>query len=131
MTRIDNAEHRAVYHLVSTGQMTPWIVGMYRRQLGALAAAGAITRDAEGAYHARPLSEAPVRRTTPPPKSTPAPVAAPAEVHPPMGTLVCKVPQEWIDILDAMGPTRSEAARTMLGRALASGSGARLRKTAG
>jgi hypothetical protein len=45
-----------------------------------------------------------------------------------MGTLVVRVPQEWLDLLDSMGPDRSAALRTVLGRALASASGARMRK---
>jgi hypothetical protein len=69
--------------------------------LEALVASGALAKHADGTYA---VSEPP-----------PAPDA--------MVTLVCRIPQAWLDTLDAMGPTRSEAARRMLGKALAQGSG--------
>ncbi len=47
-----------------------------------------------------------------------------------METIVAKVPEEWIVLLDQMGPSRSEAIRRLLGKALASASGQR-KKAAG
>jgi hypothetical protein len=51
--------------------------------------------------------------TTPPPASVPA--------HESMTTLTVRVPQEYLDLLDAIGPTRSDALRGILKRATGSG----------
>lgn len=130
MARIDNVEHRAVYHLVSTGQMTVHVVPLYKRQLNHLADMGVIRRREDGAYEVID-GDAVKGASTPPPKRPSAPPAAPEPKAEPMGTLVARVPQAWIDLLDSMGPTRSEAARVLLGKALAHASGARLRKAQG
>jgi hypothetical protein len=106
--RIDNPEHRAVYHLVSSGQMHPHVVPLYRRQLSHLADAGVIKRTPEGAYEIIP-GDALTPSSPPPP---------PAEE---MVTVSVRVPVAVAQALEAMGPTRSEAARAILGRALGSG----------
>ncbi len=139
---------RAVYDLAEAGALDAAHAVLYPRPIGKLVRAGLIERTEVMAEDGRPVTvfravRAPTD-TRPPRSLTPASVAPvaiartiPAPPPPvstpapdPMGTLVCRVPQAWIDTLDAMGfESRSEAARIMLGKALASGSGARLRKT--
>lgn len=77
---------------------------LYRRELGALRAAGIVRVDEAGVYRdaAAPTTR---QRSAPPP--------------PPMLTLVVRVPQDAIAALDALGPTRSEAARAVLAAGLA------------
>lgn len=112
---------RAVYDLADAGALDASHALLYARPIGRLARAGLLTKDAEtGAYRAvRAASD-----TRPPSRGSVIP-AAPPEPKPVLGTLVCRVPEEWLEVLDAMGPSRSEAARVMLGRALANASGAR------
>lgn len=116
--------------------MTTHVVPLYKRQLNHLAELGVVQRREDGAYVViagdalqDPSTPPPKRPSAPPPKSSPPP--APEPKAEPMGTLVARVPQAWIDLLDSMGPTRSEAARVLLGKALAHASGARLRKAQG
>lgn len=105
---------RAVYHLVEAGGVGPTHAALYRRQLGALARVGLVTRADDGAYRVVPASVPP-----------PAP-EAPGQSRP-WATLVVRVPQAWIDVLDDKGPSRSEALRAVLGKALASQSGSHRR----
>jgi len=106
---------RAVYDLVSRGGVDASHAALYRRQLGALARAGLVARNADGSYAAVP--------SQPVTLMPPAPPAAPAA--PPMVTLVCRVPAEVVASLDATaaasGRTRSDAARDALARGLGSG----------
>ncbi len=120
---------RAVYALAEAGALDASHAVLYARPIGKLARAGLLTRAADGAYLAvRAATDTrPPRATIAPPASV-ALIAPKAPPAPPMGTLVVRVPQEWLDVLDAMGPDRSTALRTVLGRALASASGSRMRK---
>lgn len=127
---------RAVYDLAEAGALDAAHAVLYPRPIGKLARAGLLERvevDGVLVYRAvrAPTDTRPARTTIAPPTVTQAPPAPPPAPAPdPMGTLVCRVPQAWIDTLDAMGfESRSEAARIMLGKALANASGARLRKT--
>jgi len=111
---------RAVYELVDSGAIGAAHAALYRRPLAELANAGLVRRLDDGAYVAiraagdkRP-SVAPARASAPPP-----PKATPLE------TLVVRVPPEWLAALDAIGPNRSEAARAIIGKALARASGTR------
>lgn len=110
---------RAVYELIESGRFTAAHAALYRRPVAALANAGLVRRTEDGAYvpvhavtHAQTIP-------SPPPESKPA--------SEPSGTLVVRVPQRILDALDAIGPTRSEATRSVLNRALGSG----LRKAVG
>jgi hypothetical protein len=115
---------RAVYHLVEAGQVNPATAGLYRRELRALAAHGLVTRAEDGGFAAVLVQGEPRPKTAPPPS---APPLVPPRPRPePMATMVVRVPQEWLDLLDARGPDRSTALREVLGRALAAGSGTRL-----
>jgi hypothetical protein len=128
---------RAVYHLVEAGRVTVYTCGMYRRELRALAEHGLVQRTDDGGWAPILVQGQPAPKTTPPPRDVAIDVALPPvrqptmlpsapPVHgPPMNTLVARVPQEWLDVLDAMGPTRSEALRAVLGKALAARSGSR------
>jgi len=114
---------RAVYELADIGALGPAQAPLYARSIGKLARAGLLRRREDGTFEA-------VRAATdkrPRPASVPPPALAGvpplALKSPPMETLVCKIPAEWMDVLDAMGPNRSEAARVVLGRALKHASG--------
>lgn len=123
---------RAVYHLVEAGQVTPTTAGLYRRELRALGAHGLVTRTEDGGFAAVLVQGEPRPKSTPPPSAPPSrPYHEPPRAvrSAPMSTLVARVPQEWLDLLDARGPDRSTALREVLGRALAAGSG--IRKAAG
>jgi len=125
---------RAVYELAEVGALDASHAALYARPIGKLARAGLLTRTPEGAYVAvraatdtRPprASIAPARVTqTPPP-----PVAPIVPKAPSMYPVQARIPAEWVEVIDAMGPDRSTTLRALLGRALANGSGARLRKT--
>lgn len=119
---------RAVYELAEVGALDASHAVLYARPIGKLARAGLLSRAADGSYLAvRARTDTRPPRSTMVPGSTfPVPQSV-APTPPPMGTLVVRVPQEWLDMLDAMGPDRSTALRTVLGRALASGSGMRPR----
>jgi hypothetical protein len=121
--RLGPAE-RAVYELVERGAIDAAHAGLYRRPLLALARAGLVRRDDDGAYTAV-QAKGDKRASTPPP-AAPVSVPPPPEA-PPMQTLVVRVPVAMLEALDAMGPTRSEAARLVLARALAARSGQRMR----
>ncbi len=116
---------RAVYELAEVGALDASHAALYARPIGKLARAGLLTRTPDGAYQA-------VRAATDtrPPRTTIAPAAviqAPPKA-PSMYPVQARIPQEWVDAIDAMGPDRSTTLRALLGRALANGSGAR-RKT--
>jgi hypothetical protein len=119
--RLGPAE-RAVYDLVERGAIDASHAGLYRRPLAALARVGLVRRLDSGAYQAiRAASD-----TRPPPASETPPARAPSEPpastrEPPMQTLVVRVPVELLEVLDTLGPNRSEAARAVLRRALGSG----------
>lgn len=121
---------RAVYDLAEAGALDASHAVLYARSIGKLGRAGLLTKDDAGVYRAvRAASDTrPPKPGTMPPPAPQKPVAPAAPPAPPMGTLVVRVPQDWLDILDAMGPDRSTALRTVLGRALAAGSGSRMRK---
>ncbi len=128
MTTLSELE-RAVYALADAGAIDARTAPLYQRALGRLAALKLITRHEDGTYRA--VRAATDRRPTLPPalpreepKSEPPPAAEPVE---PQGVLVVRVPQAWLDALDARGESRSAATREILGRALASGSGSRRR----
>jgi hypothetical protein len=113
---------RAVYELVDAGAIGPQHAALYRRPLAELMAAGCVRRLESGAYESvraatdkRPSSAPPARSTQPPPEPKPEPLE----------TLVVRVPPAWHAALEAIGPSKSEAARAILGRALARGSGTR------
>ncbi len=119
--RLGPAE-RAVYELAERGAIGAAHAALYRRPLSALARAGLVRRLDSGAYEAirapsdtrpPPASEPPARTSTPPPPALPRPE--------PMQTLVVRVPTELLEVLDSIGPNRSEAARAVLKRALGSG----------
>ena len=123
---------RAVYELAEVGALDASHAALYARPIGKLARAGLLTRTPEGAYQAvraatdtRPprttIAPAAVSQTPPPPRLPVAPKA------PSMYPVQARVPQEWVDLIDAMGPDRSTTLRTLIGRALANGSGARRR----
>ncbi len=101
---------RAVYALIERGGIDAAHAALYRRQLSGLARAGLITRDEQGGYHAVPS-----KGSTP--GSIPAP---PVRREPPMGTLICRVPQAVLQAIDSLGPTRSDGARELLARGIAS-----------
>lgn len=123
---------RVVYDLAEAGALDAAHAVLYPRPIGKLARAGLLHRREDGSYEAiRAQSD-----TRPPPRAserppavlaTPTPKAPPAPKPDPMGTLVVRVPAEWLDVLDAMGPDRSQALRAVLGRALAAKSGERKR----
>lgn len=117
---------RAVYELAEAGALDASHAALYARPIGKLARAGLLTRAADGSYLAvRAATDTrPARPGTVPPPAPTKPAA------PPMETIVAKVPAEWIDVLDAQGTSRSEAIRALLGKALAHGSHARLKKAA-
>lgn len=115
---------RAVYELVDRGAIDAAHAGLYRRSLLRLANRGLIRRLESGAYASvraetdtRP-AHAPTIPAPPPPTVAPPSSAPEAE---PMATLVVRVPQHIIDTLDAIGPSRSKAARAVIARALGSG----------
>jgi len=117
---------RAVYELAEHGALDAAHAALYRRPISALARMGLLTRTEDGGYEAvraatdkRPtLAPTSARRTSePPPPSTPKPE--------PLETLVVRVPPAWLEALEAQGPNKSEAARQILGRALAAKSGSR------
>jgi len=88
---------RAVYDLIRGKTLeTPALKALYGRQVRALASAGLVKLSSESGQFelTKPAEEAPA-----------------AEV---MGTLTVRVPQEMLDTLDEMGPTRSDAARLIL-----------------
>jgi hypothetical protein len=117
---------RAVYDLADAGALDAAHAPLYARAIGRLAARGLITRDEHGVYRAvRAATDTrpPRAATVPPPK----PSEPPTEESEPVGILVVRVPQSWLDVLDARGPSRSAATRAILGRALAAGSGQRKR----
>jgi len=117
--RLGPAE-RAVYELAERGAIGAAHAALYRRPLAALARAGLVRRLDSGAYEA---IRAPSDTRPPPPASEPpqAPSVPPAPRVEPMQTLVVRVPVELLEVLDALGPNRSEAARAVLRRALGSG----------
>lgn len=117
--RLGPAE-RAVYELVERGAIDAAHAGLYRRPLLALARAGLVRREDDGAYTA-------IQAKTDKRASTPPPAAPPPPASEPMQTLVVRVPAAMLEALDAIGPTRSEAARVVLARALAARSGQRIR----
>jgi hypothetical protein len=110
---------RAVYHLAERGGLDAAHAALYRRQLSNLARHGLVTRMPDGAYLVVPS------RTHMPSEPPPAPS------EPPMATLVVRVPQAWLDELDAHGPTRSEALRAVLGPAVKSLAGKSGQRKAG
>jgi hypothetical protein len=124
---------RAVYELAEVGALDAAHAVLYARPIGKLARAGLLTKTLEGVYEAvRAATDTrPPRATIAPRPVSMAPAAKtePAPPPAPMETIVAKVPAEWVPVLDAMGPSRSEAIRRLLGKALMSASGARLRKT--
>lgn len=117
---------RAVYELVERGAIDAAHAGLYRRNLLALARHGLVRRLDNGSYAA-------IRAATDTrPPEAPAPVTTVSSVPPPpeveaLVTLVVRVPQEVIDMLDAIGPSRSKAARAIFARTLGSG----MRKASG
>jgi hypothetical protein len=101
---------RAVYDMAEAGILDTTRARLYPRPIGKLERAGLLRRSADGQRW-----EAVRTGTMPPPAETPDPLVS----------LVTRVPQSWVDTLDAMGPTRSEAARMVIGKGLAAGSGLR------
>lgn len=127
---------RAVYDLVDAGAVDAKHTPLYARTIGRLVARGLVVRGPDGSVRAvRAATDTrPPRMSVPPiPREEPAPSVpppAPRPSEPPaerQGILVVRVPQSWLDALDARGESRSAAVRTILGRALAAGSGQRRR----
>ena len=98
---------RAVYDMAEAGILDAVRARLYTRPIGKLERAGLLAPRKGGGW------EAVKTGTMPPPAVDP------------LVSLVTRVPQSWVDTLDAMGPNRSEAARTVLGKGLAAGSGLR------
>lgn len=117
LTRAD----RAVYALIERGGIDAAHAALYRREITKLGKARLVQKGADGVYT--------VIASKSPSTAPPAPIPSAKTA-----ALVVRVPQEWIDLLDARGPTRSLAAREFLGDALAraanAGSGTRERITA-
>jgi hypothetical protein len=103
---------RLVYEMIGKGQIDRRHGVLYRRQLIALSNAGLVRLGPSGIYEHTPREELPT-----------SPEAVP------MGTLTVRVPQDVLDALDAIGPSRSDAARIVLGRGLAGMSGVSKRRT--
>jgi hypothetical protein len=134
---------RVVYDLAEAGALDAAHAVLYPRPIGRLVRAGLLVRDEHGGYRAvRAATDTrpPPARVTPPPfeQARLGPVGVPARApstpppaprEAPLVTLVVRVPQEWVDTLDGMGPDRSTAARALLRRALSSASGTRQRVT--
>ena len=120
---------RVVYDLAEAGALDAAHAILYPRPIGRLARAGLLRRREDGSYEAvrAKTDTRPPRASVAPPAPASVPPPAPVDVDP-MAPLVVRVPQSWIDTLDAMGPDRSQALRRVLGRALAAVSGSRLRK---
>ena len=93
---------RPGYDLAAVGALTPARARLYPRPVGKLMRAGLLERARDGSL--RPSSHPPA-----------APDAPKVE---PMATLVVRVPQAWIDTLDAQGEDRSTAAREALAKGL-------------
>lgn len=112
-TKLGRAES-AVYHLIRTGNMDPIaLAALYPRELRALAAAGLVRREVNGAYVPTGSGEQPA-----------------LQVPEPMQTVTARISAEDAAALDALGyETRSEAIRAVLHRGLEvlSGSSARRR----
>lgn len=100
---------RAVYDLAAADRLTAAHSRLYARPIGKLARAGLLRRKPDGGYEA-------VKGDALQPEAAPAPT---------MVAIWSRVPEEWLPALDAAGPDRSTAIRTLLGRALAAGSGLR------
>ena len=127
---------RAVYDLADSGALDAKHTPLYARTVGRLVARGLLVRAPDGAVRAvraatdtRPPRAGSVHPPALPREEPPASVAPPAPPAEPQGILVVRVPQSWLDALDARGESRSAAVRAILGRALAAGSGSR-RKSA-
>lgn len=95
---------RVVYDLAEAGALTRERARLYPRPVGKLMRAGLLAKAPDGA----------LRPSTAPPALEPER----APVPPPMATLVVRVPQEWLDTLDAQEGDRSTAAREALARGL-------------
>jgi hypothetical protein len=129
---------RAVFTMVElSGGFPRTLAPLYKRQLDALVRLGMLTPpNGDDMYHvtpglsstmpsashgsqpppAHPVIPAPPRvPTIHPPASEPPAPPTPVPAHEPMGTLVARVPQEWIDYIWTLDPkNRSNGLRTLL-----------------
>lgn len=129
---------RAVYALVSRGDIDALHAPLYRRQLSALAGHGLVRRTDNGRFEA--IQGTPPALATPEYPPNPANgtyhirAAEPAPEPPPepTETIVARVPKSVIDLLDSQAPdgNRSEAIRRALIRGLGSGVRKAVKRTA-
>lgn len=97
---------RAVYGLLEYGPMTPEKSVLYKKPLAAMVAEKLVRRTPEGGHEL----------------VSPSPVASAVKAalkKPVMVTLTARVPAALLQRLDAVGPSRSEALRSILEQALA------------
>ena len=116
--RLGQAE-RAVYMMLEAGPLTPERSALFIRTLRSLVSAKIARRNHDGSHELVTQATPPInnRRTEPPEPISPA--------EPELITVSARLPVEYVEMLDRMGGTRSEALREILKRA--SGSGTRRR----
>ncbi len=101
---------RAVYSFVATGQCDATHAALYRRELSHLSRAGLVRKLDTGDYVAV-ASHAPSQ----PPPALPVVEVEPVERQ--VGISI-RLPESWVEALDAAGPIRSDTLRKIIADAL-------------
>jgi hypothetical protein len=108
-----------VYEILEHAPMTAEKSALYRRTLTALVSAKLVRKTEDGGHElVTPGLGAPLPRAESNPPPPPASITPPT---PELITVSVRLPADVVTVLDSMGSTRSDAVRTLLTRALGSG----------